>query len=103
MIILTNSNDVIIAIGDEIIEDVEEQGVVWINGAGYGLDGQKVYEVENIPEHVIPDKYKYVEGEFVLNENYINTNDEKQNLQSIQELETRTSDLEVMLAEILFG
>ena len=65
MIILTSNNDVILAIGNEVIEDENEQGVVWIDGAGYGLIGQQIHEVENVPEYVVPDKYKYLDGGFV--------------------------------------
>jgi len=70
MYILTDGDGVVRAIGNEVIESSEEQGVVCINGACYGLVGQKVWELENIPEYVVPDKYKYVDGEFIINENY---------------------------------
>ena len=70
MFILTDSDGVLVAIGNEVVESSEEQGVVCINGACYGLVGQMVWELENIPEHIVPDKYKYVDGEFIINENY---------------------------------
>jgi hypothetical protein len=70
MFILTDSDGVLVAIGNEVVESNEEQGVICINGAHYGLVGQMVWELENIPEHIVPDKYKYVDGEFIINENY---------------------------------
>ena len=70
MFILTDSDGVLVAIGNEVVESNEEQGVICINGAHYGLVGQKVWEIENIPEHIVPDKYKYIDGEFIINENY---------------------------------
>jgi hypothetical protein len=89
MIILTSNNDVILAIGNQVIEDVKEQGVVWIDGAGYGLIGQQIHEVENVPEYVVPDKYKYLGGEFVFNESYVNLNEEKELINVLgQELAT---------------
>ena len=87
MVILTNSNDVILTIGNQVIEDVNEQGVVWIDGAGYGLIGQQIHEVENVPEYVVPDKYKYLDGEFVFNESYVNLNQEQELINTLgQEL-----------------
>ena len=85
MFILTDSDGVLVAIGNEVVESSEEQGVVCINGACYGLVGQKVWEIENIPEHIVPDKYKYINGEFIINENYrpyvdVETLVEQQNL-----------------------
>lgn len=70
MFILTDSDGVLVAIGNEVVESNEEQGVICINGVHYGLVGQMVWELENIPEHIVPDKYKYVDGEFIINENY---------------------------------
>lgn len=87
MVILTNSNDVILAIGNEVIEDVYEQGVVWIDGAGYGLIGQQIHEVENVPEYVVPDKYKYLDGEFVENENYSEPLNQEELAQRVKDLE----------------
>ncbi len=96
MIILTSNNDVILAIGNEVIEDENEQGVVWIDGAGYGLIGQQVHEVENVPEYVVPDKYKYVNGEFGLNENYSEPLNQ-------EELSQRVKDLENIIDALIGG
>jgi hypothetical protein len=68
--IIVSSDGTIIGIGDELIEDTKEPGVVWLDGAGFGVPGQKVYEGLIIPEEVEIDKYKYVDGEFVINEDY---------------------------------
>ena len=89
MVILTDNNDVILSIGNEVIEDENEQSVVWIDGVGYGLIGQQIHEVENIPEYVVPDKYKYLSGEFVFNESYVNLDEEKELINTLgQELAT---------------
>ena len=87
MIILTSNNDVISAIGNEVIEDENEQGVVWIDGAGYGLIGQQIHEVENVPEYVVPDKYKYLDGEFVENESYSEPLNQDELAQRVKDLE----------------
>ena len=68
--IIVSSDGTIIGIGDELIEDTKEPGVVWLDGAGFGVPGQKVYEELTIPEEVEIDKYKYIDGEFILNEDY---------------------------------
>jgi hypothetical protein len=96
MIILTDNNNVLIAIGDEVIEDVEEQGVVWINGAGYGLDGQQIYESVIVPEYVVPYKYKYVDGAFILNEEYTDPN------QDFYELQRKVAEQDMVIEELIF-
>ena len=68
--IIVSSDGTIIGIGDELIEDTKEPGVVWLDGAGFGVPGQKVYEKLTIPEEVEIDKYKYIDGEFIVNEDY---------------------------------
>ena len=86
MYILIDSEGTLRAIGSSMTEDTNEQGVIWVNGAGYGLVGQRIVEVVDIPEFVIPDKYKYVDGEFVINENYRNSDEEIQLLREQQAL-----------------
>jgi hypothetical protein len=68
--IIVSSDGTIIGIGDELIEDTKEPGVVWLDGVGFGVPGQKVYEKLTIPEEVEIDKYKYIDGEFIVNEDY---------------------------------
>jgi hypothetical protein len=68
--IIVSSDGTIIGIGDELTEDTKEPGVVWLDGAGFGVPGQKVYEKLTIPEEVEVDKYKYIDGEFIINEDY---------------------------------
>ena len=104
MYILTDGDGVVRAIGNEVIESSEEQGVVCINGACYGLVGQKVWELENIPEHIVPDKYKYVNGEFIINENYkphvdVETLIEQQN-STIENLNQNINLLENSIVEL---
>lgn len=88
MHILIDSEKVIRAIcnNDGVIE-YDESGVIWINGAGYGLFGQQIHEVENVPEYVAPDKYKYLDGRFVENENYSEPLNQEELAQKVKELE----------------
>lgn len=100
MYILTNSQDVIMTMGNEVIEDTKEEGVVWVDGAGYGLIGQQIHEVENVPEYVVPDKYKYIGGEFVLNESYRSPNAE---IEELKEQIAIQDGAILELAELLGG
>lgn len=94
MYILTDNNNVIVTKGNEVINDEHEEDVVWINGAGYGLDGQQIYEIDNIPEYVVPDKYKYINEEFVLNEEYRNPDED---LEIINTLGQELAQLKIQL------
>ena len=94
MYILIDSEGTLRAIGSSITEDTNEQGVIWVNGAGYGLAGQRIVEVVDIPEFVIPDKYKYVDGEFVINENYIDSS-------KIEAMQEQIDQLTIMLGDAL--
>ena len=105
MFILTDSDEVLVAIGNEVVENNEEQGVICINGVHYGLVDQMVWELENIPEHIVPDKYKYVDGEFIINENYkpyvdVETLVEQQN-STIGNLSNQIALLEGTIAELM--
>ena len=78
---------------------------VTINGVHYGLVGQMVWELENIPEHIVPDKYKYVDGGFIINENYkpyvdVETLVEQQN-STISNLSNQIALLEGTIAELM--
>ena len=77
----------IIGIGDELIEDTKEPGVVWLDGAGFGVLDQKVYEELTIPEEVEIDKHKYIDGEFVENENYSEPLNQEKLAQRVKDLE----------------
>ena len=90
MYILIDAENVLITMSKDVTEDSTEQGVVWMNGAGYGLTGQQVLEIENIPEYVVPDKYKYVNGEFIINTEYRDEAD----------LETRLQEVDQAILEI---
>lgn len=96
MIILTDNNNVLIAIGNEVINDANEAGVVWINGAGYGLDGQQIYESVIVPEYVVPYKYKYVDGAFILNGEYTDPN------QDFYELQKKVAEQDAIIEELVF-
>ena len=77
MYVLIDNEKVIRAIcsNDGIIES-DESGIVWINGAGYGLTGQQLCELDDIPAYVSIDRYKYVDDGFIVNTDYYNPDEE---------------------------
>lgn len=100
MHILTDSNDIIKAIGSTMTNSPTEYGVIFIDGAGFGLFNQKTFELESIPEHVTIDKYKYVDGEFLINEDYKEPYDPENHM---QDLEDAILELTIALAAIQGG
>lgn len=68
--IITDNNNTIYAIGDNLSYSKIEPDVVFLDGVGYGLTGQKVYENVNVPDYVVCDKYKYIDGIFTKNDDY---------------------------------
>ena len=68
-----NDNDVVIDIVDSAEEvsnglQVNRDGDIYIYASSIALT---VENVETIPEGVMAQKYKYIEGEFVLNPDYV--------------------------------
>lgn len=87
MKILIDRNNIVLAISDTAQPSTSEPGVIFMNGAGFGLSGQQVVEVGSIPGHVVPSKYKYIDGAFVLNENYHDSTQEQELINTLgQEL-----------------
>lgn len=57
----------------------------WRIGNYYVIgDDFTLVEVETLPLDVIPDKYFYIDGEFVANPNYVGQSDIEQRLASIE-------------------
>lgn len=103
--IIVSSDGIIIGIGDELIEDTKEPGVVWLDGMGFGVLDQKVYEELIIPEEIEIDKYKYIDGEFIVNEDYkpyvdVETLVEQQN-STVSNLSNQIALLEGTIAELM--
>jgi len=104
-IIVVDNENVILAIGNDLVYDTNEAGVVWLDGMGFGITGQKVYEGLIIPEEVEVNKYKYVDGEFVINGDYkpyvdVETLVEQQN-STISNLSNQMALLEGTIAELM--
>ena len=59
MKIIVDKNNIIQAIGTDTTPMNTEAGVLWLDGAGFALFGQKMFEVENVPEYVTPCLYTY--------------------------------------------
>lgn len=57
--VITTKENVIMAIGTNFSESTTEAGVVWLDGAGYGISGQKVFRDVDVPANVKPNIYKY--------------------------------------------
>ena len=73
MKVLTDNNNVVIDIvnsTEQVINglQVNKDGDVYIYASSIALT---VENVETIPEGVMAQKYKYIEGEFVLNPDYV--------------------------------
>lgn len=85
MFILTDSNNVIKCIGSVMTDSPTEHGVIFIDGAGFGLFNQQLHEVDIIPEHIKPDKYKYINGEFSVNEDYKEPYDPEEDIKGLED------------------
>ena len=87
MKILIDKNNIILSISDTVQSSTTEPGVIFMNGAGFGLSGQQVVEVASVPDHVSPSKYKYIDDEFVINEDYRDSTQEQELINTLgQEL-----------------
>jgi len=59
-----------------VIIDIKEKAEMVDNGLDVGdvvygcYDIITVYEVESVPENVKPQKYKYIDGNFIVNSDY---------------------------------
>lgn len=89
MKLLTNNDNVVIDFGENIIyakPGAEDGGLmlcdksdathIWNREkniaymANQELSGISMFEVDKIPEEVVPQQYKYVNNEFIINEDY---------------------------------
>lgn len=50
------------------------------------ISGIKMIEVEDIPEYVETEKYKYVDGAFVENENYVEYHSEQDRISALEDM-----------------
>ncbi|WP_029502484.1 hypothetical protein [Lachnoclostridium phytofermentans] len=106
MKLLLDSRKLILAI-DENIEFVTHEGLAkWkIGETTYYLDNNfSVEELIDIPFDIIPIKYFYIDGEFVLNPNWSNTPEDISKLQAENaSLKSELSLLQEVVNEMLLG
>lgn len=50
------------------------------------LSGIEMIEVENIPEEVEVEKYKYENGNFIINENYVEYHSEQERIAALEDM-----------------
>ena len=50
------------------------------------ISGVIMLDVETIPEYVMADKYKYVNGEFVENEDYVEYHSEEERISALEDM-----------------
>lgn len=100
--IITSNKDVVMHISDTI--GYQGNGNVLIDNDTLAIAKplvKKVYEVEEIPEGVVAEKYCYTETDgFYENENYMEPINEKS---EIEQLKEQVTDLQLALAELVEG
>lgn len=101
MFIVTDFKNKIIALSTTI--DYESNGNVLLDdNTGIAAPCIKgVFEVENIPENIVAEKYCYTEEKgFYINENYVEPVNEKTELEKLQK---QVTNLQIALAELVEG
>lgn len=96
MFLLLDSMNKIIYISKSMEKSKDEFGydIIKVSPNLYYQDeGYSIIEVETVPIEVIPEKYFYIDGEYVLNPNYIDDS-------MIAEYEQRVSTLQEMTATL---
>lgn len=106
MKLLLDSRKLILAIDDNI-ELVNHEGYdKWkIGKYSYYLDEDyTLEEVDEVPVDVIPDKYFFINGEFIINPNWSNTPEDIAKLQAENaSLKSELSLLQEVVNEMLLG
>ncbi|GAA0181425.1 hypothetical protein SH2C18_39610 [Clostridium sediminicola] len=97
MKILMDKDNIIIEI-NESIETVSNG--IKVNGMVYGVPTMHIAEIDKMPEGIEVRKYKYVDGEFSLNENYVEPIDTET---EIINLKAQISELTIQLGDALLG
>ena len=57
--VLTTVDGIVVMIGTDLTPKTDEEGVIWIDGRGFKIPNQRLFDVENIPEGVEPHLFKY--------------------------------------------
>lgn len=92
MYVLTDNAKRIVAIGNNY---TSENDAIFINGAGYALFGQQIYEVATIPDGVKADYYTY--------DGQIFTELPGPENERLSSMETQITDLQMALVELYEG
>lgn len=105
MKLLLDSRGMVLSINENIVAKIEDGFKIWDTGNVYMSDnGYSCVEAENISLDIIPQKYFYIDGEFILNPNWINTPDEISKLQAENAaLKSELSLLQEVVNEMLLG
>ena len=90
--------------------DIVENATMVSNGIDVGkciygdYKNINIINIQNIPKEVVPQKYKYINDEFSLNENYHEPFDSEQKIkeqtEKINELESLMIDLSQVVLEV---
>ena len=104
MYVLTDKDDKIIEISNSYKLDEEHRNIELDNhNIAYGPDEKNnVYEVEEVPQEVVANKYCYTEEKgFYKNENY--KEPEPSDAQKIKDLQDEVTNLQLALLEAIEG
>lgn len=76
-VVFKNENNVITTFAEEVIEYNDK--FFKVGGCFFEKKYFSYAEVDNVPEEVIPEKYCYVNGEFVLNPDWVEPEEPEEN------------------------
>jgi len=102
MKLLLDNRNLILVISNDIEFGTFEGEEKWkVGNKMYFIDDDfSVAEVESVPVEVIPDKYFYIDGEFVLNPNYSNPSEMEAKVEELEELLLASDEAVVSLYEM---
>ncbi len=102
MKILLDDRGLILVISNDIEFGTFDGEEKWKVGNGmYFIDNNfTMVEVDSVPVEVIPDKYYYIDGEFVLNPNYSNPSEMEAKVTELEDLLLASDEAVVYLYEM---
>lgn len=83
MKLLLNSSNVIIDIADEM--EAVSNGILVRGDIVYGEANLSIHEVMSIPQGVKPQRYKFVNGDFIVNEDYVEPINTEQEIRDLKD------------------
>ena len=102
MYILLDDRNTVIEINLNIVRQ-ENNNILVGNHLIYEENDMKIVEVDNVPIDILPMKYFYIDGEFVLNPNFVNPYSDKdvdQLKQEVKQLTTECSELNETILDL---